>query len=75
MNKGLGELKKYLPRHYRKEVAEKFNCSVHLVGMVARGVCTNWPILSHLIEIAKENKKLADDLERVNKTIRKEDRK
>ncbi|MCL2434965.1 MAG: hypothetical protein FWD09_02350 [Lentimicrobiaceae bacterium] len=71
MNPGLGELKKFLPHNYRKQIAEATGYSRSYVYMVATGRLTNWNMLDSLRQLAAKNRDISNKVIIDNKKIRK----
>jgi len=71
MQKGLGELKQFLPYNYRKQIAEATGYSRGYVYMVATGRLTNWKMLDTLRQLAVKNMDVHNKVIIDNKKIRK----
>jgi len=75
MQKGLGELKQFLPYNYRKQITDATGYSKSYVYKVATGRLTNYKMQDELLRMADENKRLQEDFEqrrdKGTKTIKK----
>jgi len=70
-NKGLGNLRKLLPRGYGKIFAEYFNCSRVKIYRVASGSLTDYRILKMLKETAEKKILLAESINKLTQSISK----
>jgi hypothetical protein len=74
MQKGLGELKQFLPHNYRQlaiaHFAEKHKYHPNYVSSVASGKLTNWKMLDYLRTLAEENMKVSNKVIDSNKRIK-----
>lgn len=69
LEKGLGELKKYLPYGYAELFATQFKCSISKVYKVAAGKLVDYRMLKAMQEIAMENFSLEQQINKTNKKI------
>lgn len=69
LERGLGELKKYLPHGYAGLFATQFNCSVSKVYKVASGSLIDYRMLKAMQEMAMENLAIEQQINKTNKKI------
>ena len=69
-NKGLGELKKYLPRGYGEVLVQKYGCSKSKIYKVVAGKLTDYKILQSMKEMAEENIEIVKQIERTNRKLK-----
>ena len=69
LEKGLGELKKYLPRGYAELFAKQYNCSVSKVYKVVSGSLVDYRLLKALKDLAMENLSVEQQITKTNKKI------
>jgi len=70
--RGLGELRKYLPRGYATEYATLYGCSRSKIYKVAKGELKDYRILEALKEEAEANFKVAQQIKHINQKLSKQ---
>lgn len=69
--RGLGALSVFLPHGYAKTFMERFGCSRSKIYKVVSGELTDYRILAALKEEAEANLRLAQQINKTNKKIKK----
>ncbi|MDL2312427.1 hypothetical protein LJC68_06080 [Bacteroidales bacterium OttesenSCG-928-B11] len=69
LEKGLGELKNYLPYGYAQLFADRFKCSVSKAYKVANGKLTDFRMLKAMKEEAMANLEIESQILKTNKKI------
>ena len=69
LEKGLGELKKYLPHGYAKLFAEQYKCSISKVYKVVSGGLVDFRLLKAMKDTALENLAIEQQITKTNKKI------
>ena len=69
LEKGLGELKKYLPHGYADLFAKQHKCSTSKVYKVVSGRLVDFRLLNALKELAMENLSVEQQITKTNKKI------
>lgn len=67
--KGLGDLKYYLPHGYATQFASRYHCSTSKVYKVVSGKLVDYRLLKALKETALENYSVTQDIIKTNKKI------
>jgi len=71
VERGLGALKKYLPRGYVVTFAQRFDCSKSKIYKVIRGQLVDYRILKALKEEAEANLKITQQINSTNNKLKK----
>lgn len=69
LERGLGELRQYLPHGYAQLFADRFNCSISKVYKVASGCLADYRMLKAMQQMAMENLALEQQINKTNKKI------